>query len=55
MCIRDSCMNILRESGELERETENKLSKSGEPQTPELSVDELQMCIRDRVKEQIRK
>ena len=35
------CMNILRESGELERENENKLSKSGEPQTPELSVDEL--------------
>ena len=34
-------MNILRESGELERENENKLSKSGEPQTPELSVDEL--------------
>lgn len=39
-CV-ELCMNILRESGELERENENKLSKSGEPQTPELSVDEL--------------
>ena len=39
-CV-EICMNILRESGELERENENKLSKSGEPQTPELSVDEL--------------
>ena len=35
-CV-ELCMNILRESGELERENENKLSKSGEPQTPELS------------------
>ena len=39
-CV-ELCMNILRESGELERENENKLSKSGEHQTPELSVDEL--------------
>ena len=39
-CV-ELCMNIRRESGELERENENKLSKSGEPQTPELSVDEL--------------
>ena len=39
-CV-ELCMNILRESGELERENENKLSKSGEPQTPELSVDDL--------------
>ena len=39
-CV-ELCMNILRESGELERENENKLSKSGKPQTPELSVDEL--------------
>lgn len=39
-CV-ELCMNILRESGELERENENKLSKSGEPQTPELSVEEL--------------
>lgn len=39
-CV-ELCMNILRESGELERENENKLSKSGEPQTLELSVDEL--------------
>ena len=39
-CV-ELCMNILRESGELERENENKLSKSGEPQTHELSVDEL--------------
>ena len=39
-CV-ELCMNILRESGELERENENKLSKSGEPQNPELSVDEL--------------
>ena len=39
-CV-ELCMNILRESGELERENENKLSKSGEPQTPELSVDVL--------------
>ena len=39
-CV-ELCMNILRESGELERENENKLSKSGEPQTSELSVDEL--------------
>ena len=39
-CV-ELCMNILRESGELERENENKLSKSGEPQTPELSVDQL--------------
>ena len=39
-CV-ELCMNILRESGELERENENKLSKSGEPQTPDLSVDEL--------------
>lgn len=39
-CV-ELCMNILRESGELERENENKLLKSGEPQTPELSVDEL--------------
>ena len=39
-CV-ELCMNILRESGELERENENKLSKSGEPQPPELSVDEL--------------
>lgn len=39
-CV-ELCMNILRESGELERENENKLSKSGEPHTPELSVDEL--------------
>ena len=39
-CV-ELCMNIFRESGELERENENKLSKSGEPQTPELSVDEL--------------
>lgn len=39
-CV-ELCMNILRESGELERENENKLSKSGEPQTPELFVDEL--------------
>lgn len=39
-CV-ELCMNILRESGELEHENENKLSKSGEPQTPELSVDEL--------------
>ena len=39
-CV-ELCMNILRESGELERDNENKLSKSGEPQTPELSVDEL--------------
>ena len=39
-CV-ELCMNILRESGELERENENKLSKSGEPQTPKLSVDEL--------------
>lgn len=39
-CV-ELCMNILRESGELERENENKLSKSGDPQTPELSVDEL--------------
>ena len=39
-CV-ELCMNILRESGELERENENKLSKSGEPQTPQLSVDEL--------------
>ncbi len=39
-CV-ELCMNILRESGELERENENKLSKSGEPLTPELSVDEL--------------
>ncbi len=39
-CV-ELCVNILRESGELERENENKLSKSGEPQTPELSVDEL--------------
>ena len=39
-CV-ELCMNILRESGELEHENENKLSKPGEPQTPELSVDEL--------------
>ena len=39
-CV-ELCMNILRESGELEHESENKLSKPGEPQTPELSVDEL--------------
>ena len=39
-CV-ELCMNILRESGELERENENKLSKSGEPQTLELFVDEL--------------
>ena len=39
-CV-ELCMNILRESGELERENENNLSKSGEPQTPELSVDDL--------------
>ena len=28
-CV-ELCMNILRESGELERENENKLSKSGD-------------------------
>lgn len=39
-CV-ELCMNILRESGELEHENENKLSKPGEPQTPELSVEEL--------------
>lgn len=39
-CV-ELCMNILRESGELEHENENKLSKPGEPQTPELSVDKL--------------
>lgn len=39
-CV-ELCMNILRESGELEHENENKLSKPGEPQSPELSVDEL--------------
>ena len=39
-CV-ELCMNILRESGELEHENENKLSKPGESQTPELSVDEL--------------
>nr|WP_296169364.1 ATP-dependent Clp protease ATP-binding subunit ClpX [uncultured Ruminococcus sp.] len=39
-CV-ELCMNILRESGELEHENENKLSKPGEPQTPELSVNEL--------------
>lgn len=39
-CV-ELCMNILRESGELEHENENKLSKPGEPQTHELSVDEL--------------
>ena len=39
-CV-ELCMNILRESGELEHENENKLSKPCEPQTPELSVDEL--------------
>lgn len=39
-CV-ELCMNILRESGELEHENENKLSKPGETQTPELSVDEL--------------
>ena len=39
-CV-ELCMNILRESGELEHENENKLSKPGEPQTPKLSVEEL--------------
>ena len=39
-CV-ELCMNILRESGELEHENENRLSKPGDSHTPVLSVDEL--------------
>ena len=39
-CV-ELCMNILRESGELERESKAELAKPGEPKGPELSVEEL--------------